>query len=76
MLVLGFPSEVFGTNCYVLAPAAGEECVIVDPGVAVVDQLAEVLTEHRLKPAAVVVTHGHVDHVFSVTPVCGATGSR
>ncbi|GAB6903985.1 MBL fold metallo-hydrolase [Kineosporia succinea] len=74
MLVLGFPSEVFGTNCYVLAPAAGEECVIVDPGVAVVDQLAEVLTEHRLKPAAVVVTHGHVDHVFSVTPVCGAHG--
>ena len=29
------------------------------------------LTEHRLKPAAVLLTHGHVDHVFSVTPVCG-----
>ncbi|GAA3637760.1 MBL fold metallo-hydrolase [Kineosporia mesophila] len=74
MLVLGFPSEVFGTNCYILAPAAGEECVIVDPGVNVVGQLSDVLAEYRLKPAAVVVTHGHIDHVFSVTPVCGAHG--
>ena len=74
MLVLGFPSEVFGTNCYVLAPAAGEECVIVDPGVDVLDRLSDVLTEHRLRPASVLVTHGHIDHVFSVTPVCGAHG--
>ncbi|GAB3281623.1 MBL fold metallo-hydrolase [Kineosporia babensis] len=74
MLVLGFPSEVFGTNCYILAPAAGEECVIVDPGVAVLEQLSEVLREYRLKPASVLVTHGHIDHVFSVTPVCGAHG--
>lgn len=74
MLALGFPSEVFGTNCYVLAPAAGEECVVVDPGVDVLERLSDVLTEHRLRPSAVVVTHGHIDHVFSVTPVCGAHG--
>ena len=74
MLVLGFPSEVFGTNCYIVAPAAGEECVIVDPGVDVAGRLSEVLTGFRLKPAAVLVTHGHIDHVFSVTPVCGAHG--
>ncbi len=74
MLLLGFPSEVFGTNCYVVAPAAGEECVIVDPGVNVVGQLSDVLAQYRLKPAAVLVTHGHIDHVFSVTPVCGAHG--
>ena len=30
MLLTGFPSAVFGTNCYVVAPAAGEEC-LVDP---------------------------------------------
>jgi hydroxyacylglutathione hydrolase len=29
-----------------------------------------VLTEHRLRPAAVLLTHGHIDHVYSVTPVC------
>lgn len=72
MLTIGFPAIVADTNCYVLAPAAGEECLIVDPGVGVTGQLAEVLREHRLRPAAVLLTHGHFDHVYSVTPVCGA----
>ena len=74
MQVFGFPSAVFGTNCYVVAPATGQECIVVDPGIDILDQLAEVLREHRLKPAAVLLTHGHLDHTYSVTPVCGAHG--
>lgn len=74
MLVVGFPAAAFATNCYVLAPGAGQECLIVDPGFGVLDQLGETLAEHRLRPAAVLLTHGHVDHVASVTPVCGANG--
>lgn len=74
MLVVGFPALAFGTNCWVVAPAAGEECVVVDPGIGVLDDLAAVLREHRLRPAAVLATHGHGDHVYSVTPVCGAHG--
>ena len=71
MLTIGFPAAVFGTNCYVLAPAAGEECLVVDPGIGIESTLREVLAEHRLRPAAVLLTHGHIDHVYSVTPVCG-----
>jgi glyoxylase-like metal-dependent hydrolase (beta-lactamase superfamily II) len=48
--------------------------VIVDPGIGVLDRLDEVLREHRLKPEAVLLTHGHLDHVYSVTPVCGSRG--
>ena len=70
MFVIGFPAAAFATNCFVVAPTPGEECLIVDPGVGVVDRLAEVLREHRLRPAAVLLTHGHLDHVYSVTPVC------
>ena len=72
MLVTGFPAGAFAANCYVIAPAPGEECVIVDPGQDAAQGIEEILAEHRLKPAAVLATHGHIDHVWSVAPVCGA----
>ena len=74
MLAIGFEAAAFATNCYVLATAAGQECLVVDPGIGVLDTLASVLEEYRLRPAAVLLTHGHADHVYSVTPVCGAHG--
>ncbi|MER6949913.1 MBL fold metallo-hydrolase [Nonomuraea sp. NPDC000554] len=72
MLIAGFPAGAFQTNCYAVAPASGEECVIVDPGQDAFDGVEEMLREHRLKPVAVLLTHGHLDHVWSVAPVCGA----
>jgi hydroxyacylglutathione hydrolase len=72
VLVAGFPAGSFATNCYIVAPAAGEECVIVDPGQDAGAGIEELLREHRLKPVAVVLTHGHIDHMWSVAPVCGA----
>lgn len=74
VFLIGFPAAAMGTNCFVIAPAAGQECVVVDPGIGVLDRLSEVLRQHRLKPAAVLLTHGHLDHTYSVTPVCGAHG--
>jgi hydroxyacylglutathione hydrolase len=74
VLVTGFPAEAFGTNCYVVAAGPGEQCLVVDPGIGVLDRLDQVLAEHRLHPAAVLLTHGHLDHTFSVAPVCGARG--
>lgn len=71
MLVRSLTAAAFGTNCYLIAPGEGEECVIVDPGVGVEGAVAEVLREHRWRPAAVLLTHGHLDHVYAVTPVCG-----
>ncbi|NNN31203.1 MBL fold metallo-hydrolase [Streptomyces sp. S3(2020)] len=72
MLIAGFPAGAWGTNCYLVAPAAGEECVIIDPGHQAAQGVEEALKKHRLKPVAVVLTHGHIDHVASVVPVCGA----
>ena len=72
MLVRGFPAGSFGTNCYVVAPSAGSECVVIDPGQDAVPGLEDLLREHRLKPVAVLLTHGHIDHMWSVVPVCGA----
>ncbi|MGW1835308.1 MBL fold metallo-hydrolase [Streptomyces sp. BBFR2] len=72
MLIAGFPAGAWGTNCYLVAPAAGEECVIIDPGHRAAQGVEEAVAKHRLKPVAVVLTHGHLDHVASVVPVCGA----
>ena len=72
MLIEGFPAQVAGTNCFVVAPGPGEQCLIIDPGVGVGGQLDEVVAEHRLHPVAVLLTHGHLDHTFSVLPVCQA----
>jgi hydroxyacylglutathione hydrolase len=72
VLIASFPAGPWGTNCYVVAQAAGEECVVVDPGMSATDGVAEVVREHRLRPAAILVTHGHIDHMFCVAPVAGA----
>ena len=74
MLVAGFPAGSFAANCYLVAPAPGEECVIVDPGQDAEPGIEELLDRYRLKPIAVLLTHGHIDHMWSVAPVCGAKG--
>ncbi|THV37034.1 MBL fold metallo-hydrolase [Glycomyces buryatensis] len=72
MLIETLVADAFGTNCYVLADGPGSECVVVDPGIGIAPRLEELLRDKRLKPVAVMLTHGHLDHTFSVTPVCGA----
>jgi len=72
--VTGFPAGAFAANCYLVAPAPGEECVIIDPGQDAERGIEELLDRYRLKPIAVLLTHGHIDHMWSVAPVCGAKG--
>lgn len=70
MLIAGFPAGAFQTNCYVVAARPDDACLVVDPGQDAVEPLTELLAQHRLTPVAVLLTHGHLDHTFSVTPVC------
>lgn len=70
MLVAGFPTGSFQANCFVLAAGEGEPCVVVDPGEDAEQPLADALRQHRLDPVAVLLTHGHFDHIFAVAPVC------
>ena len=74
MLIAGFPAGLFATNCYVVAPGPGEECLIIDPGQDAEPGVTSLIAEHKLRPVAVLATHGHVDHIWSVAPICGAQG--
>jgi hydroxyacylglutathione hydrolase len=72
VLVAGFPAGSFAANCYLVAAAPGEQCLIIDPGQDAEQGIEDIIHRYRLQPAAVLLTHGHVDHIWSVAPVCGA----
>jgi glyoxylase-like metal-dependent hydrolase (beta-lactamase superfamily II) len=72
VLIAGFPAGPWATNCYVVATGPGSECVVVDPGKDASPGVANVVREHHLKPVAVLVSHGHIDHMWCVAPVSGA----
>ncbi len=61
----------FQTNCYI-----GEEngrCVILDPGYEP-EKILAFLQEKALEPEAILLTHGHFDHVGGVEALMAATG--
>ncbi len=74
MFVAGFPAGPPATNCWVVATGSGEQCVVIDPGIEAAAPLDDLLRDHHLQPVAVLLTHGHLDHTFSVVPVCGSYG--
>ncbi|BBZ54118.1 MBL fold hydrolase [Mycolicibacterium phocaicum] len=61
-------------NCYILAARAGSDAIIVDPGQRAMGRIREILDENRLTPAAVLLTHGHVDHIWSAQKVADTYG--
>ncbi|GAS98472.1 glyoxalase II [Mycolicibacterium canariasense] len=74
MLITGFPAGVLACNCYVVAPHDGADAVIVDPGQRASGPLQRILDRHRLTPAAVLLTHGHIDHMWSAQKVADTYG--
>ena len=69
MLIKGFPAGSWATNAYVVAAGPGEPAIIIDPGQDSIDGINEIVRENRLVPAAVILTHGHIDHIWSVAPI-------
>ena len=75
MLIDSFAAPMFATNCWVIATEPGAECVVIDPGMPDVShQLTELLEKHNLKPVAVIATHGHLDHTFSIQGIADGYG--
>lgn len=66
---------MFATNCWVIAEARGSECIIIDPGMPDISAEIEMIIEQeRLKPVAALLTHGHLDHTFSIKPLADGYG--
>lgn len=66
---------MFATNCWIIAAEKGAECIIVDPGMTDISAEVElIVSEEGLKPVAALLTHGHLDHTFSVKPIADGYG--
>lgn len=61
-------------NCYVLAERPGTDAIVVDPGQRAMGALRQILDKNRLTPAAVLLTHGHIDHIWCAQKVSDTFG--
>ena len=62
MKITNYVVGMLQTNCYIVINEEKKECFIIDPG-ASGKQLAENIRQDGLTPVAVLLTHGHFDHV-------------
>jgi hydroxyacylglutathione hydrolase len=74
VFITGFPAGLLACNCYVLARSDGSDAIVVDPGQRAMARLRRILDEHHLTPAAVFLTHGHIDHIWSAQKVADTYG--
>jgi glyoxylase-like metal-dependent hydrolase (beta-lactamase superfamily II) len=69
---------MFATNCWIIASEARGECIIIDPGASdmsssdtggITAEVELIVSEEGFKPVAALLTHGHLDHTFSIKPL-------
>jgi hydroxyacylglutathione hydrolase len=65
----------YGTNCYLVAREGSPDAVVVDPGDEP-ERVLEALSETGSTARAILVTHGHPDHIGAVRDVAAATGAE
>lgn len=61
MRITGFAAGPFQTICYVVAN--GDRAIVIDPGLGAHDVVARLADEKSFTVEAVVLTHGHIDHI-------------
>lgn len=75
MNVLTLPLGSYQTNCYILWNEGSDRCLVIDPGYPV-PALDAALSKHGLTPEAILLTHGHFDHVGGVENLARRTGCK
>ena len=71
MKLYRLPLGPLQTNCYILEDDNGKDCWIVDPG-AEGDRLVALVKEKRWALQAILLTHGHGDHIGGVQALVAA----
>ena len=74
MQISVLPLGPLGANCYVVADEAAKLCAVIDPG-GEGEQVATAIANLGLTVQAILLTHGHFDHVGGVQALRDATGA-
>ncbi len=71
--VVTLPLGAYQTNCYILWKEGSDSCLVIDPGYESEEILRQALGK---KVAAILLTHGHFDHVGGVRYLASETDCR
>lgn len=66
-------ARAFATNCWILSAEGSDQALIVDPGIGdpyLHEAIVQRCADAKLHPVATFITHGHIDHMFSLAPLC------
>ena len=69
------PLGSYQTNCYILHQEDSSSCVVIDPGYTP-EVILDFLAGKGLKLEAILLTHGHFDHVGAVRDLAAETGCQ
>ena len=69
------PLGVYQVNCYIIREEASTSCCVLDPG-GEAKKVLEFLENRGLTLEAILLTHGHFDHVGAVAELHEATGCK
>jgi hydroxyacylglutathione hydrolase len=73
-VVEGYTVGVFQSNTYILAARKGAGAVVIDPGQEAAPLINERFAVLGLTLEAVLLTHGHIDHIWDAAPVADPAG--
>jgi hydroxyacylglutathione hydrolase len=68
------PVGMLQCNCSIFGDEQSREAIVIDPG-AEVEKITDVLDRHQLTVKAIVITHGHIDHVAGASRLRALTGA-
>ena len=74
MLIKTLPVGQLETNCYVVTNEDTLRCVVIDPGDES-NTILDYMESNHLKCEAVLMTHGHFDHIGALCAVAEETGA-